>query len=88
LVGTEIPESIKDIVDDDKLGYWAHEGTFKRAKYVRQKTYIQELYAKEIEKDGEKIIVPCPPEEATTVKKKVVCAGMQDAVKEMVTFDD
>lgn len=88
LVGTEIPESIRDIVDDKKLGYWAHEGTFKRAKYIRQKTYYQELYAKEVEKDGEIKLKECSPEEATTLKKKIACAGMPDNVKKNVTFDN
>jgi len=56
LVGEEIPDAIKDIVDDNRLGYWAHEGTFKRARYLRQKTYIQEV----IQKDGStKISVKC-----------------------------
>lgn len=88
LTGLEIPIVIKDIVDDDKLGYWAHEGTFKRAKYLRQKTYLQELYAKEEEKDGEIKVVTCNKAEATTLKKKVACAGMQDHIKETVTFEN
>jgi hypothetical protein len=41
--GTDIPEAIKDIIDDSKLGYWNHESTFTRAKFVRQKTYIEEV---------------------------------------------
>jgi hypothetical protein len=41
LSGTEIPEVIKDIIDKDKLGYWQHESTFSRAKFVRQKTYLE-----------------------------------------------
>lgn len=43
ITGTEIPDAIKDIIDPDKLGYWDWEATFSRAKYLRQKTYIQEI---------------------------------------------
>jgi hypothetical protein len=43
LVGTETPEAIEDIIDPDKLGYWKHEGNFTRAKFIRQKTYVEEV---------------------------------------------
>jgi hypothetical protein len=43
LSGTETPDVIKDIIDPDKLGYWQHESTFTRAKFVRQKTYLEEV---------------------------------------------
>jgi DNA polymerase type B, organellar and viral. len=88
LEGTKIPESIADIVHKDKLGYWKHEGTFKRAKFIRQKTYVEDYYAKEIEKDGKMVKVLCEPSEATTTKFEVRCAGMPDKVKEKVTFDN
>lgn len=84
LTGTEIPDVIKDIVDPKKLGYWAHESTFKRAKYLRQKTYIQDIYAKEV--DGK--LKECSPEEATTTKFSVKCAGMTDQIKQKVTFEN
>lgn len=48
LTGTDIPEAIKDIVDPNKFGYWKYEYTFKRAKYIRQKTYLNEV----IQEDG------------------------------------
>lgn len=46
LVGTNIPEAIKDVIDPDKLGYWKHEGNFTRAKFIRQKTYVEEMDGK------------------------------------------
>ena len=46
LEGTEIPEVIKDVIDDNKLGYWQHESTFQRARFIRQKTYIEEIDGK------------------------------------------
>ena len=41
--GTEVPEVIKDMIDDNKLGYWQHESTFQRARFIRQKTYVEEI---------------------------------------------
>lgn len=41
LIGTEIPKGIE--VDPVKLGAWKHESTFTRARFVRQKTYIEEI---------------------------------------------
>lgn len=41
LIGTEPPIGIE--VDDVKLGAWKHESTFSRAKYLRAKTYIEEI---------------------------------------------
>lgn len=46
LEGTEIPVVIKDVIDDNKLGYWKHESTFQRARFIRQKTYIEEIDGK------------------------------------------
>lgn len=46
LVGTEIPKAIEHIIDDKELGYWAHESTFTRAKFLRQKTYIEDINGK------------------------------------------
>ncbi len=43
LLDTEIPEAIKNVIDDKKLGYWKHESTFQRAKFIRQKTYVEEI---------------------------------------------
>lgn len=88
LEGIEIPDVIKDVIDDKRLGYWAHETTFKRAKYLRQKTYVYDRYVKEVEKDGEKVYKDCSPEESTGVKLKVTCSGMTDEIKKLVTFEN
>lgn len=66
LVGTEIPKPIEHLIDPKELGYWAHESTFTRARFIRQKTYVEEI-------DG---------------KLHVTCAGMPDAIKEKVTWDN
>ena len=44
LIGTEVPENIN--VHDTKLGYWKHESTFTRGKFIRAKTYIEEINGK------------------------------------------
>lgn len=41
LIGTEIPKGLE--VDPVKLGAWKHESTFTRARFVRQKSYIEEI---------------------------------------------
>jgi hypothetical protein len=86
--GLGVPDAIKNLVDPDKLGYWKHEGTFKRAKFLRQKTYVEEYYAKWVEKDGERKKVMCEPDESDTLKFEVKCAGMSEKVKEKVTFEN
>ena len=73
LTGTEIPDEIKDIVDPNKLGYWDFEGSFKRARYIRQKTYVQELYTDDTKEE---------------TYLSVKCCGMNDIVKSKVTFDN
>lgn len=41
LVGTEIPDMLE--IDPVKLGTWKHESTFERARFLRQKSYIEEI---------------------------------------------
>ena len=41
LIGSEIPDNID--IDDTKIGAWAHESTFSRARFIRAKTYIEEI---------------------------------------------
>lgn len=44
LKGTEIPDNIE--IDNVKLGAWKHESTFTRAKFIRAKSYIEEIDGK------------------------------------------
>ena len=41
----ENPDELKDIVDIDdyKLGFWKHESSFTKAKFIRQKCYIEQF---------------------------------------------
>ena len=41
LVGLEEPKVIE--IDDTKLGAWKHESTFTKARFLRQKSYIEEI---------------------------------------------
>lgn len=41
LIGTEIPEMLE--IDPVKLGAWKLESTFTRARFLRQKSYIEEI---------------------------------------------
>lgn len=41
LKGLEIPDNIE--IDDVKLGAWKHESTFERAKFIRAKSYIEQI---------------------------------------------
>ena len=41
LVGTEIPEGLE--ISPTKLGAWKHESTFTRARFLRAKSYIEEI---------------------------------------------
>lgn len=41
LIGTDIPNMLE--VDPVKLGAWKHESTFTRARFIRQKSYIEEI---------------------------------------------
>jgi hypothetical protein len=90
LEGTDIPETIKHIVDKDKLGYWKLEYYFKRSKYIRQKTYIDEVYGKMVwnEEEQKEKFKTCHPSESTTTKLEIRCAGMPEKVKEKVTFEN
>lgn len=42
ITGTTIPENLE--VDKYKLGAWKMESVFRRAKFIRQKTYCEEIF--------------------------------------------
>lgn len=44
LIGSQIPEGLE--VDPVKLGAWKHESSPTRARFIRQKTYIEEIDGK------------------------------------------
>lgn len=44
LIGKEMPPGLE--IGDTKLGAWKHESTFTRARFIRQKTYAEEIDGK------------------------------------------
>lgn len=114
LKGTEIPEAIKDIVDfgdteypsENKygLGYWVHESTFKRAKFIRPKRYIEELLPEKnyIKYVGGVNIKPIKPKSKINRPKlnieyifkpyngnlNIKCAGIQEKITSKMRWND
>ena len=43
LVGTQVPDAIKDIIDDKELGYWGLESVFTRSYFIGAKSYVEEI---------------------------------------------
>lgn len=90
LEGNELPSEIE--LDDYKLGAWKHEGTFKRARYIRPKTYVEEF---PITKEKAEKFIEENPELKNLVyeidgelrKLEITCAGMPEKCYYNVTFD-
>ena len=70
----EIPTCLD--IDPYRLGAWKLESKFRRAKFIRQKTYIEEL--------TEDVDNPEP----TDWRMKITVAGMPDSCYNQVTFDN
>lgn len=75
-------------IDPHELGKWKHEGDFRKGKFIRAKSYIEEIVGVYEIKDGEKKFKPTPMAQATHFKTKITCAGMPDNVKKSVTFEN
>ena len=79
-VKTLLPiEDLKEIceIDDVKLGAWKHEHvhdnwSFRRAKYIRQKTYLMEVWN----------------EKEQRYEIEITCAGMPQRCYDQVTWDN
>jgi hypothetical protein len=87
----EFPTNINiDYDNTGKLGLWKHEGTFKRAKFIRSKTYIEDTFGKMKwdEKEGKEVFEECSPEESTCTKLKVTVSGMSQGCHKYVTFEN
>lgn len=88
LVGTVIPEQLE--VDDVLLGKWSHESTFKRGRYLRQKSYFEsniitdKVFAKMNEDDQAK----CYFLDGVRVKDGITCAGLPESCYQYVTWDN
>lgn len=71
---TLTPEELTQIcdIDDYKLGAWKIEDEFCRAKFVRAKTYVEEIWGKD----------------KTGYHLKITCAGLPEDCYNQVTFDN
>ena len=70
LTGEEL-STICDI-DDYRLGAWKKENEFRRAKFVRAKTYVEEIWN----------------DDKTEYYLKITCAGLPENCYNQVTFDN
>lgn len=86
-------------IDPYRLGAWKCEGVFRRGKYIRSKTYIEELYGHyEETEDGRKFeelsqmeieeIFQTGKIPAAEYKLNVTCAGLPRDLHYQVTFDN
>lgn len=103
ITGTDVPDAIKDIVHPTKLGYWKHESTFYRGRFLRAKCYIEDYgYYNDhgnnqyVGYRTENIIENCNKYMITRSyvnwrgKKPlhVRCAGMPDRIKKNVSWEN
>lgn len=89
LTGTELPDGLE--IHKSKLGAWKHESTFKRARFIKQKSYIKELYStdKEIEdflKENPELEHHINYDDKTILH--VTCSGMPDRCYKYVNWDN
>lgn len=96
LVGTDVPDAIKDIIDDKELGYWGLESVFKRAYFVGAKTYIEEIEISYNEyNDRQSAFIEDHDKKDNLVylrdgiayRLNVKCAGMTESAKQNITFE-
>lgn len=87
IVGSEEPIELKGEVHDSKLGKWKNESNFERARFIKAKAYIEEeLITKE---DYEKSNSNLDYKRGNNYYHlNVKCAGMNDAIKEKVTWNN
>lgn len=89
LKGCEVPEQLE--ISDTKLGAWKIESRFKRARFLRQKSYIEDVEhsADEIEKfikENPELIGLVNFETSSILK--ITSAGMPDGCYKYVTWDN
>lgn len=82
--GTEIPKNLW--VNDVELGAWKHESNWCYAKFLRAKTYMEEILM--IEDKNGKLTESLDFINFTSKKLDIKCAGMSENVKKLVTKDN
>jgi hypothetical protein len=88
LTGKDIPESLD--VDDVELGKWKHESTFKRGRYLRQKSYFEcEIISdKSFNKMKTEEQEQCYFYDGSRVIDRITCAGLPESCYKHVTWDN
>lgn len=87
LKGDTIPTAIAEDIDPVKLGYWKHESTFNRGRFLRPKTYIEDIdgsenfYAK-----GTKVSYPLYSEQDKTVVDHIYSEPNVDGKKKLLYY--
>lgn len=97
LVGTQVPDAIKDIIDDKELGYWGLESVFNRSYFIGAKSYVEEIeisYKDYVEHQQEFISENDCKDNLYYIREgvcyylNVKCAGMTQKAKQNVTYDN
>lgn len=97
LVGTQVPNAIKDIIDDKELGYWGLESVFARSYFIGAKSYVEEIeisYKEYVEHQQEFISENDCKDNLYYIRGgvcyylNVKCAGMTQKAKQNVTYDN
>lgn len=97
LVGTHVPDAIKDIIDDKELGYWGLESVFTRSYFIGAKSYVEEIeisYKEYVEHQQEFISENDCKDKLYYIREgvcyylNVKCAGMTQKAKQNVTYDN
>lgn len=88
LTGLDIPNDLE--ISDTEIGLWKHESTFKRARFLRAKTYfeceiITDKHFKKMEVEEKE---KCYMYNGSRVKDNITCAGLPESCYPFVTWDN
>lgn len=86
LKGVELPKNLE--ISPTKLGAWKHESTFHSAKFIRQKTYMENIIIEKEEYEKQKNNSPVFKSDGIYMLQKITCAGMPEACYKNVTWDN
>lgn len=89
LLGTDLPTNLK--IDKYELGAWKHESTFRRARYIGAKCYLEDVEAEKEELDSYLALYPDRSHHCdytTGHLLKITCAGLPDKNKSDITYEN
>ena len=89
LAGAEEPIEMAGTIDDKAIGLWKNESNFIRGRFLKAKSYIEEEeISREEMEEKQKSSALYYERDGRCCHLNVKCAGMNDAIKEKVTFDN